>query len=382
MEKFFNSAGPIKEDKNYFIDPLSRVDWPDLKHLIDTERYFVLHAPRQTGKTSMLLKIMQVLNATGRYAALYTNIESAQAAGGNVRAGITAVCESIASAADTYKVEPRLTDVSREVLATTEPFTALNQLLKRWAQMSDKPIVLMLDEVDALLAETLISLLRQLRDGYAQRPAAFPASVILCGVRDVRDYRMRSEKGEIITGGSAFNVKAKSLTLGNFTQEEIRNLLGQHTEATGQEFADKIFVDLREDTAGQPWLVNALAHEMTWENKDLRDRTIPVSAQDYLTARESLIRSRATHLDQLADKLTEARVYSVISAILTTEGSDLLKASSSDIEYVEDLGLITRLPELKVSNGIYQEIISRELISHVSPTVTYKTPWYVDSETN
>jgi hypothetical protein len=79
-----------------------------------------------------------------------------------------------------------------------------------------RPVVLLLDEVDALVSDTLISLLRQIRAGYNERPTAFPQSVILCGVRDVRDYRMRSGDQEIITGGSAFNIKAKSLRMGNF----------------------------------------------------------------------------------------------------------------------------------------------------------------------
>ncbi|TSE23057.1 hypothetical protein [Tepidimonas aquatica] len=75
-------------------------------------------------------------------------------------------------------------------------------------------------EVDALVGDTLISLLRQIRAGYAQRPQAFPQTVVLCGVRDVRDYRIHSGGGDIITGGSAFNIKAESLRLGNFSREE------------------------------------------------------------------------------------------------------------------------------------------------------------------
>nr|CAA6830481.1 MAG: Unknown protein [uncultured Thiotrichaceae bacterium] len=95
--------------------------------------------------------------------------------------------------------------------------------------MSDKPVVLMLDEVDALVGDTLISLLRQIRAGYAQRPQAFPQSIILCGVRDIRDYRMHSKDQEIITGGSAFNIKAESLRMGSFTADEIQLLYQQHT---------------------------------------------------------------------------------------------------------------------------------------------------------
>jgi hypothetical protein len=60
-------------------------------------------------------------------------------------------------------------------------------MLSQWAKASDKPCVLFLDEVDSLVGDTLIWLLRQIRAGYAQRPAAFVQSIVLCGVRDVQD---------------------------------------------------------------------------------------------------------------------------------------------------------------------------------------------------
>lgn len=81
--------------------------------------------------------------------------------------------------------------------------------------------MLLLDEVDALVGDTLISLLRQLRAGYTQRPAAFPQTIILCGVRDLRDYRIHaSSESEPVTGGSAFNIKAESLRLGDFNAND------------------------------------------------------------------------------------------------------------------------------------------------------------------
>ena len=80
--------------------------------------------------------------------------------------------------------------------------------------------MVLIDEIDTLVGDTLISVLRQLRAGYDQRPERYPQSVVLCGVRDVRDYRIRSSSGEIITGGSAFNIKAESLWLGDFSETE------------------------------------------------------------------------------------------------------------------------------------------------------------------
>ena len=78
------------------------------------------------------------------------------------------------------------------VLDTFGPDGALQEVLARWAAADSAPLVLLIDEIDALIGDTLLSVLRQLRAGYDERPEGFPQSVILCGVRDVRDYRIRS----------------------------------------------------------------------------------------------------------------------------------------------------------------------------------------------
>ena len=218
-----------------------------------------------------------------------------------------------------------------------------------------------MDEVDALVGDTLISLLRQIRSGYNQRPSGFPQSIILCGIRDVRDYRIHTKDNEIITGGSAFNIKAESLTMGNFTFEECKKLYMQHTDATGQKFEEKIFHHLWLDTKGQPWLVNALGHELTWKERELRDRTKEITLKHYFRARERLIYGRATHLDQLIDKLQEERVRRVIAPILANKTSNDADFTDRDLEYVVDLGLVTKRPSVAIANNIYKETIPREL---------------------
>ncbi len=360
MQKHFNTAGPIIPEDHYCIDPIHRLEWEEVRFLIDAKKYFVLHAPRQTGKTSTLLSMMRLLNEEGKYQTLYVNIEAAQAAREEVTMGLTIVCQTIAARARDYKLETKLPALAQSVLANTDAGTALTELLSRWAQISDKPIVLMLDEVDSLVGDTLISLLRQIRAGYAQRPESFPQSIILCGVRDVRDYRIINAHKEIITGGSAFNIKAESLRLGNFSFDEVQRLYQQHTDETGQLFEASIFHELWQDSYGQPWLVNALGHEMVWKDKQARDRSTSITLQRYQAARDRLIRSRATHLDQLAYQLRERRVHTVIAAILAGK-TQVEGLKADDLQYVEDLGLIRTQPQIVISNRIYQEIIPREI---------------------
>ena len=130
----------------------------------------------------------------------------------------------------------------RTILEESGEHNALKNALKSWSKNNKRPIVLLMDEIDSLVGDTLISVLRQLRSGYESRPALFPQSIVLCGVRDVKDYRIHSDKTkDIITGGSAFNIKAESLRLGNFGPQEIKDLYLQHTRETGQVFHDDVF---------------------------------------------------------------------------------------------------------------------------------------------
>lgn len=357
------------------IDPLKRIDFPEIENLIADKRYFLLHAPRQTGKTTALLALMHHLNKESRYRACYANIEGAQIARQNVAEGIRTVCGAIESSADLYLGDRRLHDWTEESWAAKGINGALTGLLERWSKASDRPIVLMLDEVDALVGDTLVSVLRQIRAGYAQRPAAFPQSVILCGVRDIRDYRIQTSSQEIITGGSAFNIKAESLRLGNFSREETEALWRQHQEETGQQIDPAIWPELWEDTRGQPWLVNALGYEVTWKDRELRDRSHPITLERYYAARERLIQSRATHLDQLAFRLGEERVRRVVADILGGETVGT-RSPNDDLQYVEDLGLIVRRPQLRIANRIYQQVIPRELTASTQDTLPYQTSSY------
>ena len=377
MERFFNTAGPVRDDLHYLLPPLERLADADLLSLVAQQKYFVLHAPRQTGKTSALLGLMALLNESGDYRCLYANMEAAQAAREDVVAAMPAICREIATRARDHLDEPLLLGWLEGPLTSATPYGLLGELLSMWANASDLPTVLFLDEIDSLVGDTLISVLRQLRAGYDKRPASFPASVILCGVRDVRDYRIHaSAEKEVITGGSCFNIKAESLRLGNFSEEETRRLYAQHTEATEQRFEEEALELAWGYSRGQPWLVNALGYEVCFKHQGVRDRSQPVTAQAMEAAKERLVDSRATHLHQLADKLAEPRVHRVVSAMLAGD-RPLSEVPPDDLEYVADLGLVELRPEVRIANGIYREVIPRELSWATQVMLHQPTAWYV-----
>lgn len=381
VPRFFNTAGPVDCARHYCLPPLERLDLEDVLLLIAQQKYFILHAPRQTGKTTYLLALMEYLNQQGQVKALYVNVEGAQAARENIEAAIQAVLAEIVSQARTLIQDTFPEEVWLEVRREYGPLASFGELLTQWATASELPLVLFIDEIDSLVGDTLIAVLRQLRAGYAKRPRFFPASVILCGVRDVRDYRLRTDDGKAaITGGSAFNIKAKSLRMGNFTHQETQALLHQHTEETGQLFAPDAVDAIFSLTRGQPWLVNALAYEVCFEMKAGRDRAVAISAKLVMQAKERLIERWETHLDQLADKLREPRVRRVIAPLLSDDRTPE-QIPSDDVEYVRDLGLIsTESGQLQIANPIYQEVIPRQLTYTTQILIPHETQWYVGED--
>lgn len=378
MKRFFNTAGPVRTEDHYCLPPLGRFNLAEILNLIEQEKYFVLHAPRQTGKTSILLALRDYLNAEGQYTCLYINVEVAQSARENVERGIKAIIGEMASRARDLLQDEFLLENMTDILQQFGAEKALNELLTVWAQYNSKPTIILIDEIDSLIGDTLISVLRQLRAGYDKRPSLFPQSVILCGVRDVRDYRIHSaQEKSIITG--AFNIKAESLRLGNFSLEDIKQLYQQHTEATGQRFEADVFPELWDLTKGQPWLVNALGYEVCFKTEAIRNQTAPITRELIIQATENIILRRETHLDQLVDKLQEERVRRVIEPILAG-GEESSLIPNDDISYVRDLGLISSDKQLRIANRIYQEVIPRELNYSSQMTIAQETAWYVQAD--
>ena len=384
--RFFNTAGPIVPEKHYCIPPLERLNRDKICGLIRNERYFILHAPRQTGKTSILLAFRDYLNsgAAGDYRCVYANVESGQAAREDVASAMRAILDELGSRSRLTLGDEFLDKAWPEILEKSGPNGALKSALSRLAESDPRPLVLFIDEIDALIGDTLLSVLRQLRAGYDQRPRYFPHSVILCGIRDVRDYRIHSgSSNEIIAGGSAFNIKDESLRLGDFSEKDVAALLAQHTEEAGQEFSPEAVETVWNRTQGQPWLVNALAKRLCFRDTAVRERGHAITAEDVREAEEDLILARETHLDQLADKLQEDRVRRVIEPLLS--GAKVKDFSTRDLEYVRDLGLIvlddhTRDDSMRIANPIYAEVVPRELTYATQVGLTESPAKYVAAD--
>ena len=355
MPRFFNTAGSCRAADHYMLPAAERL--PEVLSLVENKAYFVLHAPRQTGKTTSMMALAVQLTATGRYAALHATCEVAAVEPHNPIAASRIIVANIHRRAD-LALPAHLQPPPREAVAGSD--SPLEDYLALWSKACPLPVVLFLDEIDGMQDEALISVLRQLRSGYETRPLGFPHSIGIYGMRDVRDYKVASGGSPNLRTSSPFNIKVDSLSLKNFTAAELAALYRQHAAETGQEFTPEATVLAFDLTRGQPWLVNALARQCI--EKLVPDRTQPITADTIDQAKELLIQSRATHLDSLTERLREDRVQRVMLPIVAGLDVDM-NVPPDDLQYVQDLGLIDRKPGkgLDIANPIYREVIPRQL---------------------
>ncbi|MFC6557957.1 AAA family ATPase, partial [Nonomuraea cavernae] len=354
--RYFNTTGPCDPRRHYMLPPTQRI--PQARVLIDMDRYFVLHAPRQTGKTTTLDALASELTVEGDTAALMFSCERAKSAGDDYAAAEEIVLKSLRQAAEWAEWPEEL--LPPDTWPQAPAGTRFGSALTEWCSRCPRRVVLFLDEIDALQGNSMVSILSQLRDGHNARPGGrpFPASVVLCGLRDVRDYKVASGgEPDRSNPASPFNIVTESLRLGDFSADEIAELYGRHTQETGQEFTKDAVDRVFELTQGQPWLVNAVAHEITFK----MGVTGAITAGQVEEAKERLIRARATHLDALVTRLHEPRVERVIEPIVagTWPGTDT--SFDDDVSYVHDLGLIRGTRDLEIANPIYREVLLRVL---------------------
>jgi hypothetical protein len=374
----FNIAGPCIPGRHYMLPPERRLG--RVLELVEDHLFFTLHAGRQTGKTTSLQWLEQHLNATGKWRAVWLDLETARELDDVAR-----VMKVVLGNLDRL-LSIRMPDLARPEKAEIDallavPESALLAYLGRFAALDPRPLVMLFDETDGLVGNAMVSFLTQLRQGYIERASVpFPASVALVGQRQVRDYVLRDEDRRAVAWlgtTSPFNVTAEALTLAAFTEAEVGELLGQHTEATGQRFEDRAVTRIWELAQGHPWLTNALADQLV--RSDVQDRTVALTAAHVESAKETIILERRSHIDSLVARLREPRVRKVIAPMLA--GDRITDALDDDLSYVLALGLVRKQgSQLEIANPIYREVIPRALTYMQQLQIAQPTAWYVRSD--
>ena len=201
--KYFNTTGPCRPEIHYILPTANRL--PEMRRLIDQKLYFVIHAPRQVGKTTMMLQLAQALREEGRFNAVVISVEAGRAFPDDVGAAELAILDSWRTGTASLPAE-----LQPPPWPQAQPGGRISHALQAWTLASPRPLVVFIDEIDALQNNPLLSVLSQLRAGFQQRPKLFPWSLALIGMRDVRDYKIKSGGSDRLNTSSPFNIKARS----------------------------------------------------------------------------------------------------------------------------------------------------------------------------
>lgn len=368
--KAFNTTGPCRPERHYMIPPLERT--PMAMSLVKGENYLAVSGPRQSGKTSLLKALVDGINAEGWARAVLVSCESA-----GQRQGVTETGDAERLLIENW--HSGLTDAFPEVawdapssFLLLAPGGRIGRALSSWTRNADRPLVVVIDEVDTLARAPFVSMLSQIRSAFERRGRSFPSSIVLAGMRSLRDH-------DIALGGdgsgSPFNI-VRYVHVGNFTRDEVGRLYAQHTAATGQRFSEAAVESVWEQTRGQPLLVNVLADIAVTQLVPDISKTIEAShIEEALRLFEA---SNPMHLASLVQRLAEDRVLNVVASVVA---GDYPRVPPDDVRYAVELGIIERLPgdRLQPSNPLYARALLKAVTEQERTSLTNWSPTWLDA---
>jgi len=236
--RFFNTTGPCNPDDHYMLPPADRLVGAQLHRYIEDKLYWVLHAPRQTGKTTFLKSWIREINSGDEAVACYVSVEDCQMVT-NLQNGMNTIYKDICDYADWGGLPiPVIEDRETEGLLRTT--------LKRWAELvAPKPLIVLFDEVDVMEGEI------KAIDKVLEAPAR-PFTAILGGSKvsskiTIIEQLLKKVDNLIIGGAMSFTfIKAQGGKIGNSLCEDDQLPLALDILAKAKELNVNIY--LPEDT--------------------------------------------------------------------------------------------------------------------------------------
>ena len=259
MPKYFNVTGACRSSKHYMVDLTSRLE--EIKKMIDDGQYFTINRARQYGKTTILRALVNYLQDAYETVILdFQRISSSSFE--SERAFVIAFSQELLDNVKSFPTVPaeQLKNLAAESKSQI-PLQVLFRVLKLWCSQSEKPIVLIIDEVDtATNNQIFLDFLAQLRAAYLDSDVT-PTfqSVILAGVYDVRNIKRKLRPDEEHKVNSPWNIASDFLVNMSFSADDIAKMLNEYENDyhTGMNivYLSQLLYDY---TSGYPYLVSRL----------------------------------------------------------------------------------------------------------------------------
>ena len=264
MARYFNTEGPCYPDEHYMVNLDPRIR--QIQKLVDNRKYFSINRGRQYGKTTTLDRLSEQLRKS--YSVFYISFEGLSEESYRSESAFCKIFSGLLFDAIAYGETDGIADSARDALenirqsdTTAVNFPAISNLISNICKTADKPVVLLIDEVDqAGNQEIFLSFLGMLRNKYLkmrQRPTFH--SVILAGVYDIRNLKLKIRSDKEHQKNSPWNIAAEFDVSMSFQSLEIQEMLTEYEQDRHTGMNTALIADLLYTyTSGYPYLVSRI----------------------------------------------------------------------------------------------------------------------------
>ena len=352
----FGTQGPVNPEKNYVVSRTEEMT--DFINRIKDGRYIVLFAPRQTGKTTFFKRALNTL-ATEDLSyfpiqldfQIQRNVSPAifyQRLYEMMREQIEAVLRRRGKS-DARKLTQFLENTQiTDSFSMLKFFKQFNNLLD--CEYDGQHVVLLIDEFDGIPETVVTDFLYALRYTYLSDEHQCPHSMGIVGVKSITQLNYDRSI-------SPFNIQ-DDFNLSNFTLEQVRELLSQYTEETGQAFTPEVIKMLHKQTGGQPFLVNRFAQILTEELEIPKPETITIV--HFTAAHAQLLNEENTNISHLLTNIRrDPRFESFLMKIASYDRGVPFSRDNEIIAELASYGVIAKDTRrmCKIVSPIYQHRI-------------------------
>jgi hypothetical protein len=370
-ERIFECSGSVNPESSYYV-PLDNVTGAyrrDLKNLVDRGRYISIFAPRQSGKTTLLLRFCEYLHKDRTYIAILLSFQkyrdlSVERFYSQIQSSLYRQLIDRLTLPDRDEPGDIKTVLDRHRLTDHNSLANLFEELNRVIRL--KKIVIFIDEFDGIPPDALEPFLNTLRALYLEYKEVEEKALYSVGLVGIRNIARLT-----VGGVSPFNF-ADGVSLPGFSLNNVRDLFAQYTEETGQPFSEEAVKMIHEETAGQPWLVNRLGAILT---VNIKPATLEsVDTNDVKQAVESLLMERNNHFDNLYEKVRsfgETFIKVAFSNIMYNHGSE-------DHAWLKQHGLIREKKYIAlIANNVYKRRYLETFFNQTNVPETVSPPDYL-----
>ena len=369
--KRFNTTAVCIPSKHYMVDLTERV--AQIKEMIDDGKYFTINRARQYGKTTTLFAIKTAINDEYTIVSLdFQGIGTASFA--TEQDFVQAFCRLILDKKKTISDLPYdIVDRLKEIEGQTEPNKKLDDLfdiIEEWCDKSDKPMVLIIDEVDsASNNQVFLDFLAMLRNGYINRDTeniSAIQSVILAGVSDIKHLRTRIRPEDQHKVNSPWNIASDFDIDMSLSEDGIRGMLDEYESDhhTGMD-TSAIASMIRAYTSGYPFLVSRICQlidEKLSRSMELSEAWTGAGIEE---AVKMLLAEDNTLFQSITGKLTNYPELKASIRSILMEGTRLTWNSQQDaIVQMQMYGLIRNDHNaVRISNRIFETMLYNLFLS-------------------